>query len=56
MNPRILLKACPRCRGDLCRGLDGEFSCLQCGYEFDSAAAAKAQLQDEKPATLIRAA
>ena len=55
MSTKILLKACPRCRGDLCRGLDGEFSCLQCGHEFNPAAI-KAQPHDEKPATLIRAA
>jgi hypothetical protein len=30
----ILLKSCPRCRGDLIGGLDGEFSCIQCGYEL----------------------
>jgi uncharacterized Zn finger protein (UPF0148 family) len=30
----VLLKTCPRCRGDLMGGLDGEFSCIQCGYEL----------------------
>jgi uncharacterized Zn finger protein (UPF0148 family) len=30
----IVLKACPRCRGDLHVGLDGEFTCIQCGYEL----------------------
>lgn len=30
----VLLKACQRCRGDLMGGLDGEFSCIQCGYEL----------------------
>ena len=29
----IAFKSCPRCRGDLHLGLEGEFSCLQCGYE-----------------------
>ncbi len=28
----LLLKSCPRCRGDLIGGADGEFSCIQCGY------------------------
>jgi uncharacterized Zn finger protein (UPF0148 family) len=30
----LLLKSCPRCRGDLIGGADGEFSCIQCGYEL----------------------
>jgi hypothetical protein len=30
----MLLKACRRCRGDLMGGLDGELSCIQCGYEM----------------------
>lgn len=30
----FVLKSCPRCRGDLNGGLDGEFSCIQCGYEL----------------------
>ncbi|MFN8559776.1 MAG: hypothetical protein U0531_21325 [Dehalococcoidia bacterium] len=30
----FVLKACPRCRGDLNVGLDLEFSCIQCGYEL----------------------
>ena len=54
MKARILLKACPRCRGDLCRSQDGEFSCLQCGHEFTPQAMALSQ--DNKPATLVRAA
>jgi uncharacterized Zn finger protein (UPF0148 family) len=54
MNARIMLKACPRCRGDLCRGQDGEFSCLQCGYEYTPTATA--QPRDNRPATLVRAA
>ena len=29
----IAFKSCPRCRGDLHLGLEGELSCLQCGYE-----------------------
>jgi DNA-directed RNA polymerase subunit M/transcription elongation factor TFIIS len=29
----IAFKSCPRCQGDLHLGLEGEFSCLQCGYE-----------------------
>lgn len=29
----VLLKACSRCHGDLMGGLDGEFSCIQCGHE-----------------------
>lgn len=31
----FVLKACPRCRGDLNAGLDGEFTCIQCGYELN---------------------
>ena len=54
MQARIFLKACPRCRGDLCRSQDGEFSCLQCGHEFTPQATA--QLLQDKPATLVRAA
>lgn len=30
----FVLKSCTRCRGDLNGGLDGEFSCIQCGYEL----------------------
>ena len=30
----VVLKACRRCRGDLNVGLDGEFTCIQCGYEL----------------------
>lgn len=30
----FVLKSCPRCRGDLNTGLDGEFTCIQCGYEL----------------------
>jgi len=30
----LLLKSCPRCRGDLIGGADGEFSCIQCGSEL----------------------
>jgi hypothetical protein len=30
----FVLKSCPRCHGDLNGGLDGEFSCIQCGYEL----------------------
>jgi hypothetical protein len=30
----FVLKACPRCHGDLNGGLDGEFTCIQCGYEL----------------------
>jgi hypothetical protein len=33
-NLMFVLKSCPRCRGDLNGGLDGEFSCIQCGYEL----------------------
>jgi len=29
----IILKACPRCVGDLFSGLDDELSCIQCGKE-----------------------
>jgi hypothetical protein len=28
----LVLKGCPRCRGDLSSGLDDEVSCIQCGY------------------------
>ena len=34
----ILLKACPRCHGDLMLELltgDAEYSCLQCGYRVE---------------------
>ena len=30
----VVLKACRRCQGDLNIGLDGEFTCIQCGYEL----------------------
>ena len=30
----FVLKACNRCHGDLNVGLDGEFTCIQCGYEL----------------------
>ena len=30
----FVFKSCPRCRGDLDAGLDGEFTCIQCGYEL----------------------
>jgi uncharacterized Zn finger protein (UPF0148 family) len=29
----LLLKSCPRCRGDLIGGADGELTCIQCGCE-----------------------
>ena len=33
----FVMKACPRCRGDLSLGLDNEITCLQCGYELKPA-------------------
>jgi hypothetical protein len=30
----VLLKSCSRCHGDVMGGLDGEFSCIQCGHEL----------------------
>lgn len=30
----FVLKACPRCRGDLNVGLDSEVTCIQCGYDL----------------------
>ena len=30
----FVLKSCPHCHGDLNGGLDGEFTCIQCGYEI----------------------
>jgi hypothetical protein len=33
----MLLKGCPRCRGDLHIGPDQEPYCLQCGYEANLA-------------------
>ena len=41
MKPGILLRACPRCRGDLFHGVDDELSCLQCGYEPDAKTSAE---------------
>lgn len=32
----FVLKSCTRCRGDLSGGLEGEFTCLQCGYELNT--------------------
>ena len=31
----FVLKACARCGGDLNIGLDGEFTCIQCGCELN---------------------
>jgi exosome complex RNA-binding protein Csl4 len=41
MKTGILLRACPRCRGDLFHGVDDELSCLQCGYEPDAKTSAQ---------------
>ena len=45
----LMLKACPRCRGDLY--LNGDFygqykQCIQCGYMEDIATAPRARRQD----------
>lgn len=32
----IILKACPRCSGDLFSGLEDEMSCIQCGKVVDT--------------------
>jgi uncharacterized protein YbaR (Trm112 family) len=37
-NRRLLIRACPRCKGDLiCDIYDEEFACLQCGRNFTAA-------------------
>ncbi len=49
----LLLKTCPRCRGDLHlrSDLDGKFlSCIQCGYARDLPG--KTATPKEKPAVL----
>ncbi len=33
----VVLKSCGRCRGDLASGIDGELTCIQCGYELNPA-------------------
>ena len=52
---RILLHACPRCRGDLFPELDDKdtFACLQCGRRID--AAQMTDVAAEKP-VLVSAA
>ena len=39
LQHRILLRSCPRCRGDLFPELEDQdtFACLQCGRRFDGA-------------------
>jgi uncharacterized protein (DUF983 family) len=32
----IILKACPRCSGDLFSGLEDELNCMQCGKVVDA--------------------
>ena len=53
----IAFKACPRCRGDLHQGLDGELSCLQCGYEPrpEEKQALLARLEQRRQPTLAAA-
>ena len=43
--PKVLLHACPRCRGDLFLDDEGDFACLQCGRHVPSA-----QLSTQAPA------
>ena len=30
----FILKACPRCAGDLCSGMDDDLTCMQCGRDI----------------------
>jgi tRNA(Ile2) C34 agmatinyltransferase TiaS len=40
----FILKACPRCSGDLYSGMDDDLTCMQCGRE----------LSDEERQRLLR--
>ena len=41
-NAKIMLRACPRCHGDLFPDEDEEdMACLQCGWRFGEAALAE---------------
>ena len=48
----IILKACPRCGGDLLRSADGEYACLQCGHELT--AEQRHDLLLRRPDTVVR--
>ena len=51
IDRKILLRSCPRCRGDLFRdSYDEEFACLQCGRRTS------AEKLDEHQKTLTLAA
>ena len=39
----FILKGCPRCGGDLSRGLDDEVTCLQCGHALPAGSAPAAR-------------
>ena len=50
----IMLKSCPRCRGDVLQSADGEFSCIQCGHSLrtDEQQRIARQLRDRRETAL----
>ena len=56
-NARIVLRACPRCHGDLFPDeYEEDFACLQCGRRFSLAAVAELTRADETERDFVKAA
>jgi hypothetical protein len=56
-NTRIVLRACPRCQGDLFPDeYEEDFACLQCGRRFGTAAVAEIMGAREADKELVEAA
>jgi uncharacterized protein (DUF983 family) len=58
-NTKIMLRACPRCHGDLFPDkYEEDMACLQCGRRFGEAALAEltTTVEAEAPKELVKAA
>lgn len=56
-NAKIVLRACPRCHGDLFPDeYEEDFACLQCGRRFGIAAVTEIMAARESEPELVKAA
>ena len=56
-NTKIVLRACPRCHGDLFPDeYEEDFACLQCGRHFGMAAVNEIQASRQAEPELVSAA
>jgi hypothetical protein len=56
-HAKIVLRACPRCSGDLFPDeYEEDFACLQCGRRFGVAAVAEIMAARESEKELVKAA